>query len=279
MACNLESPQPVLVAGLFPHVLESLLHLLLGLTEDEWDLPTACAGWSVKDVAIHLLGVEIGNLSARRDGHRIRAQAHKGDELAQTIQDWNQQWVSAARRMSARLLIDLFQLTGSQMADYVQSLDPFAMGGPVIWAGDDPAPVWLDIAREYTERWHHQQHIRDAVGRVGLKEPTFMAPALATFVHAMPHTYRGVDAPSGTAIALHIDGPSGGTWTILREDGAWQLYAGRPATPTARVEIAEDYAWKLFTNGLSEEQARAHTNVYGDIKLAAPMLQMVAIIA
>ena len=33
----------------------------------------------------------------------------------------------------------------------------------VNWAGPEPAPIWLDPAREYTERWVHQQHIRDAV--------------------------------------------------------------------------------------------------------------------
>jgi hypothetical protein len=38
----------------------------------------------------------------------------------------------------------------------------FAMGEPVTWAGPEPAPIWLDIAREYTERWLHQAQVRDA---------------------------------------------------------------------------------------------------------------------
>ncbi len=52
--------------------------------------------------------------------------------------------------------------TGEQTNAYFQRVDPFAMGGPVSWAGPEPAPVWLDVAREFTERWHHQQHIRAA---------------------------------------------------------------------------------------------------------------------
>jgi hypothetical protein len=30
--------------------------------------------------------------------------------------------------------------------------------------------MWLDIARDYTERWVHDQQIRDAVGRARLKD-------------------------------------------------------------------------------------------------------------
>lgn len=51
-------------------------------------------------------------------------------------------------------------------------LDLNALGGPVEWAtGSDPAPAWLDIAREYMERYIHQRQIRDATGRPGLGIP------------------------------------------------------------------------------------------------------------
>jgi uncharacterized protein (TIGR03083 family) len=47
---------------LFPEERARLLQLLHGLTE-EWRAPTACAGWSVKNVAAHLLGDDLGRLS------------------------------------------------------------------------------------------------------------------------------------------------------------------------------------------------------------------------
>ena len=49
---------------------------------------------------------------------------------------------------------------------------------PIDWAGPEPAPIWLHVAREYTERWVHQQHIRDAVGRPGLNERRWLGPVL-----------------------------------------------------------------------------------------------------
>ena len=276
---HLDPPAPVLTADLFPDLLDGLLDLLRSLSPEDWSRPTACAGWDAKDVALHLLGGEIGNLSRRRDGHVIRAEIGSWEELVAYLNGWNQGWVEAARRISPRLLVDLLELTGRQMNDYFAALDLDAMGGSVSWAGPDPASVWLDVAREYTERWHHQQHIRDAVGRPGLNEPRFMAPALAAFVRAMPHTYRDTPAPDGAAVTLTLTGPAGGRWSVVREGGQWGLVAGAPARPDAEVSLDGDIAWRLFTRGLDPDAARAHLRIDGDRPLGLVVLEMVSIIA
>ena len=55
---------------LVPRLRAELAALLTSLTGDDWAQPTACPGWSVHDVALHLLGVELGNVSVRRDHWR-----------------------------------------------------------------------------------------------------------------------------------------------------------------------------------------------------------------
>src|SRR5438445_8929800 len=72
------------------------------------------------------------------------------------------------------------------VARFFDSLNLLALATPVSWAGPAPAPVWLDVAREYTERWHHQQHIRDAIGQPGQTDHRFLHPVLATFAYALP---------------------------------------------------------------------------------------------
>jgi hypothetical protein len=236
----------------------------------------------VKDVALHLLGDDLGLLSGRRDGYSYspRVQSFAGwDELVGGVNASNQRWVEAARGTSPRLLCDLLKFTGDQVSAYFLSLDGAAIGGPVSWAGPQPAPVWLDIAREFTERWHHQQHIREAAGKPGLMEPEYLAPVLATFAHALPRTYRQADAPEGAGVTLTITGESGGVWSILREQGAWQLYAGRPPAPQAEVILPEQAAWRLFTRGLSAENARAEAVLLGDGALGVKLFEMVSIIA
>jgi uncharacterized protein (TIGR03083 family) len=65
--------------ALVPRLRAELAALLTGLTGGDWGRPTACPGWSVHDVAAHLLGVELGNVSVRRD--RWGLGPAKGEDL------------------------------------------------------------------------------------------------------------------------------------------------------------------------------------------------------
>ncbi len=273
-------PLPILVVDRFPALLDALVDLLSGLSPAEWEMPTVCAGWSVKDVALHLLGDEVGNLSRRRDGHTPPGRSIADWlDLVAYLNELNEQWVRATRRISPRLLCDLLRFTGMQAYEYFRSLDPYVIGGPVSWAGPAPAPVWLDVAREYTERWHHQQQICDAVGKPGLTDPEYLAPVLDTFVRALPHTYRDVAAADGTCVALDIAGDAGGSWFVRREGGAWKLYAGRPPAPDATVVLPQDVAWRLFSKAIPQQEAFATATLAGDRALGLKALEMVSVIA
>src|SRR5688572_25060019 len=115
----MEPPKPIIVDDLFPPVLQALLDLLSGLSSEDWNLPTCCPGWTVKDIAAHLLGGEIGILSRKRDGHMFSGSPiMKWDELVNLINDLNKTWVKAARRLSPRVLTDLLKITGVQACDY-----------------------------------------------------------------------------------------------------------------------------------------------------------------
>jgi uncharacterized protein (TIGR03083 family) len=272
-----QPPGPVETADLFPALHEALMALLAGLTPEDWLRPTACSGWSVHDVARHLLGGQLGNLSRRRDGFSRLAPA-PGEGVAPFVNRINDEWMRAGRRISPAVLRDLMAVTGPQVAAYFASLDPIAIGGAVSWAGPEPAPVWLDVAREYTEWWHHQQHIRDAVGRPGLTEPRYLGPAIATFVHALPAALGGLDAPESAAVSLCVmPAEAGGWWTVRREDGRWRLYAGGPGLRQATVWLDADAAWRLFTRGLDPDAARASAKLEGDPRLAEAVLHTVAI--
>lgn len=273
-------PKPIIVDDLFPPVLSALLELLSGLSSDDWNRPTCCPGWTVKDIAAHLLGGEIGILSRKRDGHSFSGSPiMQWDKLVELINDLNKTWVTAASRLSPRVLTDLLKITGEQVCDYFKSLDAYAIGGPVDWASQEPAPVWLDLAREYTERWHHQQQIRDAVGKPGLKEPKFFAPLLDTFVRALPRTYREVEANEGTLVVLSISGDSGGRWGVIRENGAWCLYVDPSLSANAEVIIDQDAAWRLFTRGIGKDEALNKAKLIGDHSLGMKMFETVSVIA
>ena len=257
-----------------------LLELLASLQSDSWGLPTICDGWSVKDIAAHIVADDFGRLARGRD--RFRASfidAESWDELVARINALNEQWVEAMRRLSPILVMDLLRLSAEQTRAYFRTLDLDQVGDPVSWAGPQPAPVWLDLAREYTERWAHQQQIRDAVGRPGAKERRLFAPVLDTYVRALPYTYREVLAPPGTQVRLRITGEAGGSWTLARGDAGWELFSGASRDSHASLTLDQEEAWRLFTRSTTPEAARAWTVIGGDATLAAKALETLAVIA
>lgn len=273
----MREPSPIDVLDLFPEERNALLNLLNSFSAEEWSLPTICAGWSVREVALHILGGDISNISRRRDSFQGLDFA-PGEDLVTFLNRANEEWVRAARRFSPQVILDFLRLTGPLLDAYWNSLDLNAIGGGVSWAGLDRAPVWLDVAREYTEHWMHQQHIRDAVGKPGLTDRRFMGPVLQAFAFALPVALRDYRAQDGTSVQFHVDGEAGGDWTVVRRQEGWKLYTGSAAAHDARVDIDQATAWQFLTKGLSPEQARRRAHVSGDEALGATLLSAVAII-
>jgi uncharacterized protein (TIGR03083 family) len=278
----MKHPAKILVADRFPALRIQLLELLADLSEEDCARPTAAPLWSVKDIAAHLLGGDVWILAGKRDGFHPDSVQEYG-QLIELVNRLNAEWVLAARRMSPRLLRDLLAFTGPEVEACFASLDPMAMGGPVSWAGPEPAPVWFDIAREFTERWHHQQQIRDATGRPPLYDPYFLSPVLDTFVRALPHAFRHAVAPTGTVVRFEISGPAGGVWFLHREEQSslkqsWTLVLKPGTESAAEVILPQDTAWRLFTKGIDREKARAEAVIRGDAGLASPIFATTAII-
>ena len=80
--------------------------------------------------------------------------------FVQLLDEKNQRWVEAARGLSAPVIIDLLRWSGNQFDRYVGPVD-LDEPSSVIWSGPEPTPRWFDLARDFTERWVHQQQIRD----------------------------------------------------------------------------------------------------------------------
>ena len=139
--------------------------------------------------------------------------------------------------------------------------------------------MWLDLAREYTERWLHQQQIRDAVKKPGLKEPCFFHPVLDTFVRALPHTYREMAVAGMTVLKFVVTGEAGNTWYSVGEVNRWSLANGVELQPATVVTMDQETCWRLFTKGVSRDQARAKTVIAGDQTLGEKLLETVSIIA
>ncbi|MBK9167258.1 MAG: maleylpyruvate isomerase N-terminal domain-containing protein [Bryobacterales bacterium] len=270
------------VLPLLPGLQEELLRLLEGLNPGDWARPNVCLGWTVKDIAAHLLDGDLRKLSLCRDAWDVALDAPIGwdRDLVAFLNGLNASWVTAARRLSPRVLTGLLRVAGEEVLAYYETLDPDAPARfPVAWAGDTVSSNWFDLAREYTERWHHQQQIRDAVGAPGLTDGVWMGPLLATLLQAVPAAYEDVAAAGGASVAITIHGPGGGHWGLAHDRGTWRLGAESPAAPQAALSLSSDTAWRLLTKGLTAGQAQARITVSGDSRLCLPFFSALAVMA
>lgn len=267
---------------LFRPVARDLVALLRRLAADEWQRPTIAGTWVVRDIVAHLTDLTFRRLSFHRDGlvpppppREIRSER----DFVEFINWLNREWIEATRRLSPRVLTDLFDKASGDLADFFEALpaDAPALFG-VSWAGEQESAGWFDVGREFTELWHHQEQIRLAVGAPSLGDPRFLRAVIEIAIRGLPHAYRHVPAREGESLALDISGPAGGAWTLSRGRDAWEILDGAPDAPTTRLRTSDESAWRVWFNALRGDEAASAVDVSGRPELAAPFLNARSIV-
>ncbi len=276
---------PVDTLLLFPQLDALLDEVLTALHPAEWQLSTVAGQWCVYDVALHLLDGNLRNLSMLRDGHFGISPANDVSEyagLVDFINSLNREWVRVGQRLSPRVVRELLRWSGEQYYEAIQQLDPwepaiFSVG----WAGQAESPNWFHIAREYTERWHHQAQIRLAVGQeVVLYQPELYRPYLATSLLGLPQQLRFTAANVGDRLRVEITGSGGGEWVFAYGATGWALQ--REAADgqfRTRLLVPGALAWRLFTKAVSTTEALPFVQIIGDYPLGYQALGLVAVMA
>src|SRR3954447_24336985 len=143
------------ITGLLAPERVSLLALLGGLSEDQWNAPTECPAWDVKGVALHMLGDHLSLLSRQRDAAtaslELYARDHAGLSFMQLLDGFNEQWVTAARFASCELIIELLRVVGEWSDRFYAEVGLETMSREPVgfFAESDVSPYWQLIAREY----------------------------------------------------------------------------------------------------------------------------------
>lgn len=272
--------KPILTAHLFPKLEKMLVELLRSLDAGDWEKQTLVPKWKVQDVAAHLLDTPLRRLSICRDGYAGEVPGINSDaDLVAFINRLNEEGVRIYRRLSPEVLISLMDVVSTQLCRYFESLDPFAPAQfPVSWAGEQNSANWFDMARELTERWHHQQQIRVAVGKPGIMTREFYYPVLDCFMRALPYHYRTVVRKPGSMAHFKISGDCGGSWYMHRDGERWQLLASPVGEEVSVTTIPQEIAWRIFTKGIDFGAAGSQVQTSGDTELGLHILRMISIV-
>ena len=275
-----EPLEPIFTAHLFPKLEEKLIELLRSLAPEDWEKQTLAPKWKVKDVAAHLLDTQVRKLAAARHGYKPEnSKKLSPDQLVALINHLNAEGVRAYSQLSPDELTSWMESASRDSAKYHRLIDPFARAMfPVSWAGEEESANWFDTAREFTERWHHQQQIRLAVHKPGIMTREIYFPVLDCFMRALPFTYRNVEAEAGSLAQFTISGNCGGSWYLLRDGGAWALIASPFGKQISETIIPQEIAWRIFTKGISFDDARTQVQVAGDEAVGLHILKMISIV-
>jgi uncharacterized protein (TIGR03083 family) len=275
-----EPLQPIFTAQLFPKIEGKLIELLRSLAAEDWEKQTLAPKWKVKDVAAHLLDTQVRKLAAARHGYKPEnSKKLTPEKLVALINTLNAEGVRQYGKLETDELISRMEAASRESAEYHLALDPFGTAMfPVSWAGEDESANWFDTAREFTERWHHQQQIRLAVNKPGILTREFYFPVLDCFMRALPYSYRDVPAQSGAMVQFNISGESGGSWYLFRDGGAWNLIASPAGEKIAEITIPQEIAWRIFTKGIAPEEAATHARIAGEGAVGLHILNTISIV-
>ncbi len=279
----MKTAQPIQLIDLFPKLDKKLIEVLKSLSLQDWERQTIAPRWSVKDIAVHLLDGNIRTLSMLRDGYfgEKPDPIHSYQDLVDYLNRLNADWTKAMKRISPSLLIELLETTGKQYSDYLRTLHPFDKAAfSVAWAGEEQSDNWFHIAREYTEKWHHQQQIRLAVGQTReLYRAVFYHPHLETSMRALPHHYRDVTGNLHDVIKFTITGEGGGDWFLYHDATQWVLVVDCELKPVCEVSIEGEIAWRIFTKEIQKEEAEKQIKITGEQVLGEKIMDMLAVMA
>ncbi|MCC6462566.1 MAG: maleylpyruvate isomerase N-terminal domain-containing protein [Saprospiraceae bacterium] len=278
----MKRPEQIDVVALMPELDTLLFKLLEGFSAKDWDKQTIVPKWKVKDVAVHLLDGNLRALSMLRDKYygEKPENINQYKDLIDYLNRLNADWVKATKRLSPKVIMDLLKSSGKEYCDFLATLDLNDKAEfSVAWAGENESKNWFHIAREYTEKWHHQQQIRFAVGdEQKLLDEKWYLPYLDTSVRALPHHYRNIEGNAKDLVKFTFLGKTESSWFLYYKNG-WELFTSIHAEPKSEVKIRSEDAWKIFTKGMTREEAIENSEIIGDQKLGEKIFDMIAVMA
>ncbi|MGZ8557340.1 MAG: maleylpyruvate isomerase N-terminal domain-containing protein [Chitinophagaceae bacterium] len=271
---------PIYVLPLFPLLNEKLISFLKQLSPAEWQRQTVAKQWVIKDVAAHLLDGNYRRIALHRDGWMAAPDVNINSysDLVLYLNTLNADWVKATKRLSPAILIELLESTNDTIYEIFSKFDPFAIAAfPVSWAGETKSYNWFDIAREYTERWLHQQQIRDAVADKTILAKKLYKPFLNVFMQAWPFTLNSIDAAQNTTLKVVVTGI--GEWYLNKGKEKWKIEYEPMGLVAAETIIDAGIAWKLFSKSVRKETIKESVLIKGDYLLGEKILDVVSVMA
>ena len=252
-------------------VWDSIDALAGSLSEDEFQRPTDCPGWSVQDNIVHIYAVESMLLGEPMPDHEI------ADDLEHVKNDFgriNEIWVDSRRaRRGAEVRAEFESVTGRRIA-VLRTLSEADFDGES-WTPVGKGTVRSLLPFRIFDAWAHEQDMRRALDRPGGFTGPAAEMAFARCVGFMPFAIGKKLRPAdGTSVVWELTGPLARTVVVEIEGGRGRLSEAPPVDPVVTLTMSTE-AFAMLAMGRRDVAtivADAPVAIAGDAEFGARVL-------
>lgn len=259
------------VVGQLAEVWASVATACEGLVPEQWELPTDCPGWSVRDQVSHLISIERSMLGDPSPPPLAVSPPHVKNPMGEI----NETWIEQRRGVPGPEVLAEFEETAARRLEVLRTLAPeeFDVVG---WSpiGDVPYRTFMTV--RVFDSWAHEQDVRFAVGRPGGRGGAGEAVTLDRCFLTVGYTVgKKVAPPEGTTVVLTVTGPLGRQEAVRVQGGRAVVLDEPPSEPTAALTMEQTAFWRLglgrYTG--SEALAAGDVDLDGDLDLGRRVVE------
>lgn len=232
--------------------LERLMALLETLSTDDWNKPTACTAWTVRDMLAHQAGGYASGTGYKEMFRQYSALPKKGQLPEDAINDL--QVRERAGKSPAELIAELRQvgpIAIQKWAYQFRLIKPIAVPHPVGGHLSLRHLLWVIHSRD---TWMHRLDICRATHRVFQQTREHDGRIVAIIIRDVGIRLREI--LDGRAVILDLSGVAGGVWKV----------GSGEATATIQMDALD---FSIFASGrFNYAEGRAKATVSGDVTLA-----------
>lgn len=184
--------------------LQAVIDLGHGISDSDFDRPTSCPGWAVRDQFAHIAAVEAFLEGEEQPETDLSGLTH----LSHDFSIWMEHGVQARReRPGAAVVAELEQLLRRRLSTL--SNPDLELETPVRAPGSTgTVPLRRMLSLRLMDIWTHEQDIREALGRPGNLDTAGASVFVNTLVRAFPGLVSSrVGLSEGEAVILESTGP------------------------------------------------------------------------
>ncbi len=255
---------------------ESIRNLLSQLSEEDWERPTDCPGWTVKDQVSHLSTFELqwflrGETPAFDRTSSPELYAHVQNELGEQ----NEAWIAERRSWPPADVVAEFERVTEKRLIQINAARYYPKGFDTIittFKGDEPMRDALEL--RLFDIWVHEQDIRRAVSKPGNTEGPAMLHARERMINSLPWAaVKQANLPEGSTVGVSLYGSEQFLKAIHVQDGKGSFVQAADSRPTAAITMHEQTFLRV-TTGRADPKPLIEDgtiSLRGDLALAEQM--------